>query len=179
MDFNKKLDRLQKTLNRLPPRMAVVAVNFSKERFVRKNWISNKREPWTKRQRKTRGSLMTQSGRLKRSIRKISVSKNHILIGTDVPYAQLHNEGGVLNQTVNVKSHTRKKTRARITQNIRTRKKRTLKGRITTGETKVKAHTRNMNTTIPQRQFMGESPILQRRLEQLAIKELKEALKHI
>ena len=178
-EYSKRLKQLEKSLKRLPPKMGVVAVNFTKERFVRKNWVGTKREPWTKRQRKTRGSLMTKTGRLKRSIRKISVSSEHILIGTDVPYARIHNEGGELNQKVKVKEHSRAITRERATYNIRTRKKRTLKGRVRTGETKVKAHTRQMNTTIPQRQFMGESEVLLRRLERLIEKEFKQALNRI
>ena len=177
LDFNKKLDRVKTVVRRLPPKAGVVAVSFSKERFIRKNWVNDRKKKWPERKRKTRGSLLVQSGRLKRSIRKIRSGNGFVLIGTDVPYAEIHNEGGHINKTVQVKAHTRRRTVKRQTTNIRTRKTRTLKGRVQIGDSTVKAHSRKMNLRIQQRQFMGESAILLRRIERMAIKEINQALK--
>ena len=154
--FLAKVERLKRMRTRFPEIAAVEAVNFSKERFVQKNWLSRTREPWKKRSKEDRGSLMVRSGRLKRSIRKIKVTPNSVTIGTDVPYARIHNEGGILNRTVNVRQHTR-----------------TRKGRAET----VKMHRRKMNTKMPKRQFIGESAILLRRIERLMEKEIKKALR--
>ncbi|WP_136464930.1 phage virion morphogenesis protein [Flagellimonas onchidii] len=161
-NFINRLNRVNNVVSRLPNRAAVVAVNFSKERFVRKNWVDNSREAWPKRRagRKGRGSLMVRTGRLKRSIRKLQVTNNHILIGTDVPYAQLHNEGGTINKTVTVREHQRRIARGR-------------KG----GRATVKSHKRKMDLTVPKRQFIGESAILSRRIERMIEKELKNALR--
>ena len=82
------------------------------------------------------------SGRLKKSIRRIRVTQNSVTIGTDVPYAQIHNEGGTIKKTVSVKSHRRK-----------------------------------MNTTIPQRQFIGESAQLMHKNEELMGAEMNLILK--
>uniref|UniRef100_UPI001F46270F phage virion morphogenesis protein n=2 Tax=Flavobacteriaceae TaxID=49546 RepID=UPI001F46270F len=79
-------------------------------------------------------------------IRKISEGKYYVLIGTDVPYAQIHNEGGTIKATARVRAHSR-----------------TRKGR--NQPIKVKAHTRQMNAKIPKRQFLGESAVLALRLE--------------
>lgn len=94
------LDNITKALNSMPTRLATLAVAFSKERFVQQNWIDSSVEAWRPRSRKRRGgkrrqrgAVLVDSGRLKRSIRVISVSKNKIVIGTDVPYAQTHNDG--------------------------------------------------------------------------------------
>lgn len=167
-DFIKKLTRLSKLYTKFPELAAIEAVNFSKERFVRKNWVDKGVEAWKARkpspewhsdeQKKaaTRGSLMVKSGRLKRSIRKTAVTRNSVTIGTDVPYAETHNEGAVINQSVNIKSHTR-----------------TRKGR----ESRVKAHKRRRMIKLPKRQFIGESAILLRRIERLVQREITEILK--
>lgn len=155
-DFINKLHKLSRLYNRFPGLAAIEAVNFTKERFVRKNWVDKSREAWPKRKRKGRGSLMVASGRLKRSIRKIKVTRNGVTIGTDVPYAQLHNEGGVINKTVNVRQHSRKR-----------------QGRSFT----VKSHRRNMKLTMPERRFIGESAVLMRRIERVMQKEMNEILK--
>lgn len=167
-DFLTKLNRLSKLYKKFPEMAAIEAVNFSKERFVRKNWVDRSVKVWKPRkpspewhseaQKKAaaRGSLMVKSGRLKRSIRKIKVTRNSVTIGTDVPYAEVHNEGAVINQTITVKTHSRKR-----------------KGRTET----VKAHRRKRKITIPERRFMGESALLLRRIERLVQKEINEILK--
>ncbi|MCC9072466.1 phage virion morphogenesis protein [Flavobacterium sp. F-65] len=167
-DFIVKLNRLSKLYKRFPEMAAIEAVNFSKERFVRKNWVDKSVSRWKPRkpspewhtdaQKKAaaRGSLMVKSGRLKRSIRKIKVTRNSVTIGTDVPYAEVHNEGAVINQTITVKTHSRKR-----------------KGRTET----VKAHRRKRKMTIPERRFIGESALLLRRIERLVQKEINEILK--
>ncbi|MCG8713828.1 hypothetical protein G1L01_13390 [Tenacibaculum finnmarkense] len=128
----------------------VIAVKFSKDRFrqSQKNWVDTSQEKWTPRKQKRAGSLLVGpgSGRLKKSIRKISEGKYYVLIGTDVPYAQIHNEGGTIKATARIRAHSR-----------------TRKGR--NQPIKVKAHTRQMNTKIPKRQFLGESAVLALRLE--------------
>lgn len=167
-DFVQKLNRLSKLYRKFPELAAIEAVNFSKERFVRKNWVDKTVSAWPARkpspewhseaQKKAaaKGSLMVKSGRLKRSIRKINVTRNSVTIGTDVPYAEAHNEGETINQTINVKSHSRKR-----------------KGR----EYKVKAHRRSRKIKLPERRFIGESAVLLRRIERLVQREINEILK--
>lgn len=156
-EFINKLNNVSKAIDRLPNRLAVVVVNFSKERFRRKNWVDRTRVSWQKRKRKDRGSLMTRTGRLKRSIRKIHVSRNRIIAGTDVPYAQINNEGGVINKTVRVREHSRRTRTGRKAQ--------------------VKEHKRKMNITLPPRKFIGESAVLMRRIERQVERDLKDVLK--
>ena len=153
-DFFKRLQKINKPsfMRRLVNRSGVIAVNFSKERFVRKDWLDgNSRQSWDKRKKADRGSLMVRSGRLKRSIRKLSEGDYYVYVGTDVPYAQIHNEGGTINKTVTVRTHSR-----------------TRKGRAET----VKSHRRKMNLTMPKRQFLGDSKALGKRLERFANQEL-------
>ncbi len=162
------LNKLQ-ILNRKFPKMAgIEAVKFSKDRFIRKNWVDQNSQAWDKRKRSPkwysdeqknqakRGSLMVKSGRLKRSIRVTNVTANSVTIGTDVPYAQIHNEGGTINHTVSIKSFTR-----------------TRKGRNET----VKAHNRKRIINMPKRQFMGESSMLLYRIERMLQLEMLKIIR--
>lgn len=156
-DFFKKLERLgiPRTSRYLCERAAVVAVNFSKERFVMKNWVDGGREAWKARKYKSKGSLLNKSGRLKRSIRKLSVGDNFVIIGTDVPYAKIHNEGGETTKISNVRTHNR-------TRNNKTHR--------------VRAHRRKMNLRMPKRQFLGNSKTLGRRIERQMARDITEMI---
>ena len=160
-DFFKRLQKVNKPsfMRRLVNRSGVVAVNFSKERFVKKDWLDgNSREAWKKRKKPDRGSLMVKSGRLKRSIRKLSEGDYFVYVGTDVPYAQIHNEGGNINKTITVRTHSR-----------------TRKGRTET----VKSHRRKMKMTMPKRQFLGDSNALAKRIERFANVEINNEIQKL
>jgi phage gpG-like protein len=158
-DFARKLEALRQAYRTLPTEIATIAVNFSKERFNDQAWLDETKQPWAPRKRPRRGktgktsnnqTLLVKTGRLKRSIRKISATEDKIIIGTDIPYAQIHNEGGEITNTVTVKAH-------QVKEHTRKRKGRKEKVKAHT----VKAHTRKMNVKIPQRQFIGNSKTLQ------------------
>lgn len=160
-DFFKRLQKVNKPsfMRRLVNRAGVVAVNFSKERFVKKDWLDgSSRQVWEKRKKADKGSLMVRSGRLKRSIRKMSEGDYFVYVGTDVPYAQIHNEGGTIKKTATVRSHSR-----------------TRKGRVS----RVKSHRRNMNLTMPKRQFLGDSDALAKRIERFAARDLDNEIQNL
>ncbi len=179
--FIHKLNKIADANAKMPLRLGARAVLFSKNRFRQQNWVDKSVEPWEarkhnkgSRQRKKRGVLI-DTGRLFRSIRKIYVSQNSVIIGTDVPYARAHNEG--FKGTVQVKAHTRgvyEKTKYEV-YNTRTRRSRTVTKQRLTGAIKVKAHSKKMN--LPKRQFMGASSALSNRLSKMIINEYKKALR--
>lgn len=157
--FAQLVDDLSRAIEQLPGRIATLAVNFSKNRFVKQNWHDTHAEPWQKRsarrrggQARQKGAVLVDSGRLKRSIRIVSVSQQNIVIGTDVPYAEVHNDGfdGV--------------------QTVRQHNRRSRKGRTCN----VKSHTRR--TKMPQRRFIGESAELNRQMENMIVSEFKNAI---
>ncbi len=170
IDFTRKIDALSRTYKTLPKEIGAVAVKFSKERFVSQAWLDSTKENWKarKRPRKGKGSqtLLVKTGRLKRSVRVISADETQIVVGSNVPYAQIHNDGGKIEKTVAVKTHT-------VKEHSRTRKGR----KETVKEHSVNAHTRKMNTTIPQRQFLGVSYTLSKRIENLITARFMRALK--
>jgi phage gpG-like protein len=154
-EFVKQIDNLSYAYKRIPTKVASICVNFSKERFLEANWYDTTPVKWAelKNKRKSKSGKprasqrpLTDTGRLKRSIRKIYADEHIVIVGSDVPYAKLQNEGGTINRTVAVKAHVR---------GAHTRK---ISGRRShVGTSYVKSYSRKMNTTIPARQFLGES----------------------
>ena len=177
-DYFQRLEKVNKPIfmNRMINEVAVIAVNFSKERFVKKNWLDKVPEAWKARKRTARGSLLVRTGRLKRSIRKLATGKYYVYIGTDVPYAQIHNEGGTINKTVTVKSHSRKRTARAVSE--KTGKK--LKKRVNTGMmSNIKAHSRKMSITMTKRQFLGDSEALAKRAERHISRQLDKEIEKL
>lgn len=147
---------------RMTAEFGIDAVNFTKERFRRKDWHNQVHEPWKPRKRADRGSLMVRTGRLKRSIRKLVQGDAYVVIGTDVPYARIHNEGGKTKKNVYVRAHTRQRKPGKTRPGA-------------SGIINVKSHSRKMNLTLPQRQFLGKSRALELRL-QLRLKKSVEGV---
>lgn len=187
-NWKRTLAELSTATNRkLIDRVAVHSLSFFKERFRQQNWIDHSTQPWPKRraagwgkrERKGRG-LLIDTGRLRRSIRIVSSNGNRVVIGTNVPYAQKHNEGFKGKVTQQVKAHTRSKTKFGVV------KKRELKrstsidyGRVKIGDSQVKAHSRSVNQNIPKRQFIGQSAALNKQVHRIFSAEINRIMKKL
>lgn len=179
--FLRKMDAISKVYSSLPTEIATVAVNFSKERFREQSWLDSTKENWEKRKVARKGkkksqTLLVDTGRLKRSIRKIYADERKIIIGTDVPYAQIQNDGGTINKNVTVRAHA---VRAHSVKSYsRTRKGRNETVKMHTVKTHtVNSHSRHMNTKIPSRRFIGNSYTLNKRINLLIMARFAKALK--
>lgn len=181
----KKLRSLEKLVHKTPHIIATQAVVFTKNRFRDQNWVDTQVQPWAKRKeitwgRKTRPgrAILTDTARLKRSIKIISITSDTVIIGTDVAYAKAHNEGfdGTIQQTV--KAHKRAKTVFGIIKTVSQKKStRITYGRGKIGEIKVRQYTRKINVNIPKRQFMGNSKRLNKQINGIIINEFKQIFK--
>jgi phage gpG-like protein len=101
-------------------------------------------------------AILIKTGALRRSIRigwALPHGVNIVAGNQDVPYAGIHNEGGRITGTVSVKSFERKSK---------------------TGLQMVKAHTRTQNTTMPRRQFIGNSAKLMDRVSRRFFTEMNQ-----
>lgn len=147
----KDLNDVKVQMRKLTQYAGTEALNFYKESFKRQGFIDERYEAWKERKAPTnrkaarrtgKRAILVQTGRLRRSLRK-RVINTTIEILTDVPYAQIHNEGGTIQGTATVRQHTRR-TKLGVKSNVT-------------------AHTRKVNMRIPKRQFMGESALLNKR----------------
>ncbi len=174
--------RVQQSLNRVykrtPTLVGGTAVGFFKDRFRFQAWHDESRERWPARKRKDKNrkkrQLLTKTGRLKRSIRVTSKGRNHVFVGTDVPYAEAHNEGFKGKVSQRVRSHSVKEHKRRS----HTRDGSRVRGQVVQAH-KRSGHTKTVNQEIPQRQFMGESRFLNRRIEKVVEFELRKELRYL
>ncbi len=82
----------------LPAKLGNIAVKFFQDNFRREGFLDNSLTRWQRRKRETRRSrgkkILQNTGRLRRSIKRLSTTFGRIAIGTrGVPYAEVHNEG--------------------------------------------------------------------------------------
>lgn len=174
-DFGKGLQGARRLMRDFPKVAGNTAVNFFKDRFQRQGWQDGAFEAWPARKSSPprggsrrgaggRRQLLVQSGRLKRGIRIQEANWGRVVVANDVPYARAHNEG--VNQTVS--------------QNVRAHQVRSFSRRRSGRQETVAAHTRQGHTrtvrmVLPRRQFMGNSNLLDRRIQM----QLDTALKGI
>lgn len=160
--FSQYVKKVEAALQPFPRIAANIGHNFFLDRFRQQNWVGNTTEPWKPRKagskRNSGRAILTDSGRLKRSIRVIRASWNAgVAVGTDEPYAAAHNKG--LRKTVRVGEHSRVASRKIATRYSKSgRALKTGIKRIRGAGHQVKSHNRKMN--LPKRQFIGDSPVL-------------------
>lgn len=155
MDFTKELkQKVKEAMDSVPGIIASTAQGYFIERFSKKEFDGTPWPAWGKNYHPGRGTLLVQSGALRKSIEVDEISDRRVVItaGNDeVLYAKVHNEG--FSGSVVVPEHKRTSKKGK--------------------EYKVKKHTRK--ALVPQRQFLGES----RELNQLLEKEIEQIFKTI
>ena len=159
------------TMRKLPRQLGAEIVRYSLQRFREQGWDGT---PWKKRnpraKRNAGRAILVNSGRLRRSIRVLATTPTSVTVGSNVPYAQAHNDG--FNGTVSVPAHTRHlKYRYKYTD-VATRKTRQATG---INEVKVKSFIRRLR--MPRRQFLGDSPYMRKGLLRITTAEFTRALK--
>lgn len=160
----RQIDKVSAMQRKMPTQLAAIAVKFSKDRFVAQNWLDQTPQPWKPLQYKRKGrssnTKLVKTGYLKRSIRKIMANQRRIVIGTDAEYAELQNFGGTIRQKVRVSEH-RVKSHRRKAHSRTTRSGRSIRVPAKQiAEHKVRSYNRQMNLTVPARQFIGLSQTL-------------------
>lgn len=158
--------RLKAAQSAAPKVLANEGQKFFVGSFERQGWRGASFRKWPDRKdtRNKRSLLVGRTRQLINSIRRSIRVANMKFIkwATDVPYASVHNDG--YNGLVRVRSHDRGKFTNRKVgtgiHSIRTRKERSKRVRERTGNARVLNYTRKVR--IPQRRFMGNSPILAR-----------------
>ncbi|MGJ1366031.1 phage virion morphogenesis protein [Sphingobacterium spiritivorum] len=169
LPFKRQMEAFRTFKSNYPRFVGNIAVNFYKDSFTRQGWISDSRlERWKKRKyenrKKSRRGILIKSGALRRSIRVLRVGLGYVVVGSPLPYAKIHNEGGRIRAVQNIGS-------------FRRRYRRTGRGRqASVTSVIVKAHKRRVNTVIPKRQYMGPSEFVNKRILMKSEYELKRIL---
>lgn len=181
-DINKQFDafyqKAKSVINTFPVLAANEGVNFFQDSFRHQGFAGETQQTWKKRKtdknkHDTGRAILVKSGRLKRSIRRMRADWQAVIVGTDVAYAQIHNEGFRGTQTVKEQSRIGSRlVSTRLKKDGTFSKSKSALRRIKTKGFQVKSHTRKMN--MPKRQFIGNSPFLNARIERLFILKLNQ-----
>lgn len=169
-------DDLKRSIARLPQVAGGTAVTFFKENFRRQGFLNNGSvDKWKARKKgakRNKGrALLIDTGRMRRDIRVLTSSGTHVVVGATVPYAEAHNEGADIKENARVPGFTRKGGR------VRGHKRGGVRVRAHKREAaKVEAHTKQMNVSIPQRQFIGNSTDLMDEIEKAYIRDLEKSI---
>jgi phage gpG-like protein len=106
----KTLSQELKQLYREAPRyVGNLALQHFNDNFQQQGFVDDTLQPWPPRHDDggQDRAILVKTGRLRRSLRISRLSTEEVVIGTDVPYAKVHNEGGM----INVKAHNRRSKR--------------------------------------------------------------------
>lgn len=169
--MNSLKTKTQAAIRTMPKVLGNEAVVWTKQSWDRQGWLDESTEGWAARQKNTRRNngkaILVQTGRLRRSIRILSEGENRVVIGTDVPYARIHNYGGTITQAARSETFQRN----RITRGAR-------KGRFKRGVTAGRGFSFSQrNIVMPKRQFAGNSYNLRLRLYIVGKNHLAQKLK--
>ena len=168
-DFEAGAKQLVKLLRSFPITAGNLAINHFKDSFKDAAWEGKaweKRKPNPFESNAGSRALLVQSRALYRSIRRVEAGAGFVKIATDVPYAQIHNEGGTIVQTPTWKqrmffSHASDKFFA---------SKNTALG----NQFAAMSTAKRLVIKIPKRQFMGNSEALNAKIEKRLIQDFHD-----
>lgn len=112
--------KLQKSLTAFITVMGTDAKNHFVKSFRNQGFTDENLRRWKARKgeisggiakvsKKSKGSraILVKSGDLRRSIRVVNKTINKVVLGSDLPYAQLHNDGGIVYRRAHKRTATR------------------------------------------------------------------------
>lgn len=164
--------------DRLPRKVGIVAVNFFKQNFRDAGFRNNGIERWkiTNRQQFGKGAaagytpLLSARNHLFSSIQYVA-GHGEVHIENNVPYANIHNEGGIVSTHPTITPRMRKYAWARYYEEGGKDSPGALKWRALALTKKTKL---DIRAEIPRRQFIGESHELMTKIEQMVEESLNK-----
>ncbi len=171
--FDQVKANLAKTKATIIKKIANESESFFRKGFQQGGFTDASFKAWKPRKsKKSSKPILVKTGRLRGSIRLQINSSVSAKLHTDVPYAEIHNEGGEIQKHAQsrVISFTNVSGRSRFAS---TRTKKVRKSITHQSRSTFAAH----GITMPQRKFMGRSRTLDKRVEKLIQKELKACFK--
>lgn len=158
----------QAAMRRLPPLLGAEAVRHTKENFRRGGFMDATLQPWEQRKVPDagRGILIGKgSGHLFRDVRILSRTSNMVTVGTTLPYAKIHNDGGVIAHPGGTAFYKTKDGKLAWVSNQ-------VAARLANAGRRL-PRTKPHAIRIPQRKFLGQSISLNKKLHDIVARELK------
>lgn len=198
-EIQKRIERIKDDIqrevsDRLPRKVAVVAVNHFKQNFRDAGWRDDGLHPWKTTRRQREGGpdakytpLTSRRDHLMRSI-QYSAQPGQVTISNPVPYAAIHNEGGTVNTHPTVTKRMRKFAWAKVYALAGVKGKGKLPKQLSAKAAKwralalTKKDKLNISAHIPQRQFMGDSKELKLKINKIineSIKRIQNGIRNL
>lgn len=164
-----KMSQIDQALKRdIPIKVGRRAADLFKQNFQLSGYQNGGLHPWPKTRRQLqggsaaffqRGPLLSGSDHLKQSITYVPANRQ-VTVGTSVPYAATHNQGATINVTPAMRAHMWKMYYQEIgsAKTRNGRKAESDKARM--WKAMALGLKKKKTITIPQRQFLGDSPEL-------------------
>jgi phage gpG-like protein len=125
--------------------------------------------PSGKISKSTTANILVKSGRLRRSVKVVKRNWNSIVVASNLPYSEIHNEGGHITQIVTAKQ-------AAFFGHMGSALKKN--GNTLLGNAYMRMGQANvLNIDIPKRQFIGRSKVLERKMRNTINREFLKILK--
>lgn len=164
--------KAQQAIKRLPTLLGAEAVRFTKENFRMGGFMDGGLQAWPARKNDPdpgRGILIgKQSGHLFKDIRVLGKTDNSVTVGTTLPYARIHNEGGTIQHPGGTAFFPKAGKIVYVSNRVA--------GNLATAGRKL-PRTRPHIIRIPQRKFLGTSKTLGESLSKIVAAELKDIKK--
>lgn len=157
--------RIEAVNQKLPGIIGTEVINSATDNFRSESYFGKK---WPKRKdKKNTRKLLVKTGTLQRSPRIIRSQPGLIAVGSDVPYAPIHNNGGNINRAARSETFVRHRYKSG-------KRKGLFKRGTTTGQ----GFTfKNYSINMPRRQFLGAHPKLKSSLQNIIKEEIESAFK--
>lgn len=160
-EMNKLRMKYLKFKKSIPQKAAITMVNFFKRNFQAGGFVDEPFQKWKQSSYPGARRTMVKSGNTRRQIKKLQVSETRVVVGiaNHNHYAKIHNEGGKILITPKMRRFFWAKFKE-------------------TGKDywKFLAITKKTHLEIDKREFIGPSKALEKTIERMYIKELKNAL---
>jgi phage gpG-like protein len=152
---------------------AIESVKFFKDSFTKGGFTDASFKQWDSRKSPLGGKkIMYGTGMLMQSIRKTEETTNRVVVSSDTPYSDIHNEGGIITVTKQMKKYwwaqyyklsgKIKTTRSGKRSNTAGNRKLSAKAEYCKRMALMKVGSK---IKIPQRRFIGESQTLMNELD--------------
>ncbi len=172
------LTNLQHSLDAAKPAlidaMGVAALKFIDDNFAKQGFQGQTFLKWDNRKKETKRTtgkkILSGTNALRNSIKKTDGS-DHTTISTDIPYAAIHNNGGVIPHPYRevILSYTGKPGKLKLAKTNTQNQQRKV---TTIRRSSIYHHT----TTMPQRQFIGSSSVLIAQVKQAITAQLSRSI---
>lgn len=162
----------RQALHVLPPMLGADAVREIKGNFRLGGFMDTSLEPWPARKYNPdpgRGILIGKgTGHLWRDIRILGIAENSVTVGTTMPYARIHNEGGTIAHPGGTAFFKKGGKTIWVSNNAA--------AKLATGGRNL-PRTKPHGINIPQRKFMGKSAALNKSLKAIVVREVNKIVR--